>query len=582
MDSINSHGDTGSSGPAITWRRPPSWLESDTNARDFGLIEVPTVLLITAMYLLVGLVGHDPWRPDEIYAFGIVYDFLSTSGDWVIPTVAGQPFMEKPPLLYWVAATFARVFSGWLPLHDGARLAVGLFMGITCAATASAARQWWGSGSGRLAVLALLGCLGLVQHSHMLLTDVPLLTGFALATCGIAFSGNRPVVGGLLLGTGVGVGFLAKGLIAPGVIGITVGLLTMLFPAWRTRDALWAFAIAIVAALPWLTIWPIALYLRSPTLFMEWFWSNNVGRFIGFSVTELGARNEQGFWWRTVLWFAFPALPLAIFTLWRFRTRSWNTPAIQVCVLLSIVIVAVLGISASARANYFLPLLIPVSLLAAPGAARLNGAVNKVLDRSAKIIFALLASFLWLVWLVMIVRGAPPSLPILSRFLPLDFHASFDLKMFFLALILSLAVVIPIVKLPAQPRALTSWVFGITLVWGLLFTLWAPWLDDAKSYRSVFVPMKQVLGTGYNCVLGTNLAESERGMLDYFAGVVTKGEKNGTAPVCDYWLYRRLAEGRPKEVDPNHWSLVWEGGRPGDMRERYFLFKALTAGMVAY
>jgi 4-amino-4-deoxy-L-arabinose transferase-like glycosyltransferase len=581
MDSMNAPGDTASTGHAVTWRRPSSWLASATGDSIVGLIEIPTVLLITAMYLVPGLVGHDPWRPDEIYAFGIVYDFLSTSGDWIVPTVAGVPFMEKPPLLYWVAAAFARTFSGWLPLHDGARLAVGFFMGISCLATALAARQWWGNGAGRLSLLVLLSCVGLVQHAHMMLTDVPLLTGFALAICGIAFFTSRPLVGGLLLGSGIGVGFLAKGLIAPGVIGTTVALL-LVFPAWRTRNSLCAFSVAILTALPWVTIWPIALYVRSPTLFMEWFWSNNVGRFVGFSVSELGARNEQGLWWRTILWFTFPALPLAIFTLWRFRARSWEAPAIQVCVLLFTVITIVLSVSASARVNYFLPLLIPISVLAAPGAACLREVVNKVLDRSAKVGFGLLAIFLWVVWFAMVMRGTPPSLPILNEYLPLDFHASFNAKPFFLALILSLAAVIALWKLPGQPRALTSWVLGIALVWGLLSTLCGPWLDNAKSYRSVFMPMKQVLRTGYNCVFSTNLAESERGMLDYFAGVITKNETNGSAPGCDYWLYRRLADAQLKEVDPKRWTLVWEGARPGDTRERFLLFKSATAGMVAY
>src|SRR3954469_20044334 len=165
MDTLDPHSKA-SIEPAIPWHRSSHWLATETTHYAVGRIEVPTVLLITAMYLLPGLVGHDPWRPDEIYAFGIVYDFLSSSADWIVPTVAGVPFMEKPPLLYWVAAAFARTFSGWLPLHDGARLAVGFFMGISCLATALAARQWWGNGAGRLSLLVLLSCVGLVQHAH--------------------------------------------------------------------------------------------------------------------------------------------------------------------------------------------------------------------------------------------------------------------------------------------------------------------------------------------------------------------------------------------------------------------------------
>jgi len=44
---------------------------------------------------------------------------------------------------------------------------------------------------------------------------------------------KRPALGGFWLGTGVGIGFLSKGLLAPGVLGITAALLP-LYPAWRT------------------------------------------------------------------------------------------------------------------------------------------------------------------------------------------------------------------------------------------------------------------------------------------------------------------------------------------------------------
>src|SRR5690349_21330703 len=88
MDNMDAPGNNASVAAAIPWWRPSSWLASDTRDSRRGLVDVPTVLLICVMYLLSGLVGHDPWRPDEIYAFGIVHDFLTTSGNWIVPTVA--------------------------------------------------------------------------------------------------------------------------------------------------------------------------------------------------------------------------------------------------------------------------------------------------------------------------------------------------------------------------------------------------------------------------------------------------------------------------------------------------------------
>src|SRR5439155_22490795 len=87
------------------------------------------LLAISAGWVAIGLIGHDPWKPDEAYTLGIVLDFLK-HGDWVVPSLAGEPFVEKPPLFFLVAAGFAHLFGQALPLHDAARLATGLFVDI--------------------------------------------------------------------------------------------------------------------------------------------------------------------------------------------------------------------------------------------------------------------------------------------------------------------------------------------------------------------------------------------------------------------------------------------------------------------
>jgi 4-amino-4-deoxy-L-arabinose transferase-like glycosyltransferase len=88
------------------------------------------IVVFCVAYILPGLTGHDPWKSDEAYIFGSVYHMVQT-GDWVVPYVAGEPFMEKPPLFQAVAATLAKLASPMLPLHHGARLASGLFVTFT-------------------------------------------------------------------------------------------------------------------------------------------------------------------------------------------------------------------------------------------------------------------------------------------------------------------------------------------------------------------------------------------------------------------------------------------------------------------
>src|SRR5258706_10084653 len=129
------------------------------------------VALLVLAYALPGILGHDPWKPDEPYTFGAVLDMLK-SGDWVVPTVTGSPFVEKPPLFFWLASVTASLASPLLPLHDGARLASLLCLLASVGATAGAARLCWGDGAGALAALLFLSALGLEGHAQRLQVDL--------------------------------------------------------------------------------------------------------------------------------------------------------------------------------------------------------------------------------------------------------------------------------------------------------------------------------------------------------------------------------------------------------------------------
>ena len=92
-----------------------------------------------------------------------------------------------------------------------------------------------------------------------------------------------------MFGAGVGVSLLAKGLFVPLVFGATTVAVPALYPACRTRSFAGALGVAALVCAPFALIWPICFYLRSEALFKVWLWDNNIGRFFGFSVAELGS-----------------------------------------------------------------------------------------------------------------------------------------------------------------------------------------------------------------------------------------------------------------------------------------------------
>ena len=537
-----------------------------------NLAELFPYALLVIVFIFFGLTGHDPWKADEAYVFGVIHTMLET-GNWLIPTIAGEPFMEKPPLYYWTAGVFVHVLGGWMDEPDAARMASGFFMVITAWAMASATHVWWGKSTGRYAPLLLLGCLGTLTQTHMMMPDVPLLAGFALSAWGFSRILAAASVGGVLLGIGVGISFLSKGILGPAVIGITALMLPVCFMEWRNRWYFRGLAIALLAASPMLLIWPLLLHARSPAMFMVWFWENNFGRFFGFSVVHSGTEHPHGFWLQTLPWFTFPVLPVALYALWRQRLTALVHPAMQYGMVASLVMLLMLSVSESVRAVYALPLLVPLAILAAPSVSLIPRLADRAWAGLSHLLFGLLSGVIWLGWAIMMTTDATPAWPWLLRLLPADFVPAFDLPTFSLALTLTLAAWYALRLFSRQPAiGLTSWLTGLTLTWALLTTLWMPWLDYGKSYQQVFSAIPWP--SSVNCVSSIGMGESERAMLDYVAHRTTIRREILPDANCNTLLLQGYAATGSKEVDPSLWEPMWEGARPGDDWQRFWLFRA--------
>ena len=543
------------------------------SATGHGAAQQPIALawiwVLAAAWILPGLIGHDPWKPDEAYTFGIVYSLLQ-GGDWVVPMLAHEPFVEKPPLFYLSAAGVASLLAPALSLHDAARLATGLYMALTFAFIAGAAREVYGANRGRLAALMLMGCLGILVRSHQLITDISLMTGFAAGFYGLALALRRPLPGGLWLGTGVGIGFMSKGLLAPGVFGI-LALLLPLYPAWRNRNYAVCLAAAALACVPWLVIWPLALYNNSPALFNEWLMVNNFGRFLGSN--EIGPPADSAHYLRILPWYALPALPLAAWTLWRARRQDLCTPAYALPLTGFILIFIVLSASADARELYALPLVLPLALLATPATDTLRrGAANLMYWFSIMSggFFIIVAWFYWSA----LELSLPPKLHDHLLDLQPGYATGFKWLPFALGALYTVGWVALLATLRKnRERPVIAWAATMTMIWGLVAILFVGWIDAGKSYRSMIVDMQKALPARYSCIASLNLGEPQRAMLHYLANIITyrldvPARKRDD---CDFTLVQGVASEERVPLGP--WQKVWEGTRPGDRVELYRLYQ---------
>lgn len=522
--------------------------------------------LLCLIWLGTGLVGHDPWKPDEATGFGLIYSMLQ-SGDWLVPMLAGEPYMDKPPLYYWTAALSALLFSPLLPLHDGARLASGFYIALTLLFTGLTGRKLYGENRGWAAAIILLGCVGMLVRAHQMITDLTLLAGCAMLLYGFTYSQERALRAGVLIGTGMGIGFMSKGFIAPVFFVFIAALLPALFGNWRNRNYLSSIGIAALFALPWLAIWPLLLYQHSPQLFADWAWTRNIGHWLEHA--KNGPTRESLYYLKNLPWLAWPALPLAAWTVWQSRRRLAQRDDLHLPLTAFGVMFVTLSLVPDIKEVFALPMLLPVALLATASLSSLKRGAANALDWFGLMTFALFAIAMWWGWAGLLLDNHAKITLWLKDYQP-GFEPAFHSGHFYTAVIATVLWLVLVWRVGrSMRRAVTNWATGITLVWVLAMTLWLPWLDSGKSYRGMVASLKQAMPEQYRCVGRDYLGDGQRAMLHYFGGIVTRVDRNGR---CDLRLIQGDRLSRPL-LDEARWEKIWEGSRKGDKSEHYRLYR---------
>jgi hypothetical protein len=318
------------------------------------------------------------------------------------------------------------------------------------------------------------------------------------------------------------------------------------------------------------------LYLESPTLFSTWFWDNNVGRFMG--TVKLGEAHGAWFYPLTLAWFALPLWPLAVRAAAIAVKRGIAASALALPIAACAVMLAVLMSAHQSRSLYALPMMIPLALWAIPGLDRAPRGLAALLQHGSTVFFASIAGLIWIVWLSA-VSGVPDATAIFLNEREPGFVAIFSPTAFAFAGVITVLFGLIARDFRLTPaNAVCAWAAGLATVWGLLLTLWLPYLDYGMAYRSVATSLQQVLRRDESCIASTGLGEPQRAMFDYYAGLITRRtEKDAAARECTWMIVQQTGAvvGQPRG---GVWEEVWRGARPGDRRERFILLRKAGVG----
>ena len=542
------------------------------------------LLLFCLAYVLPGFIGREPWKNADIAAFGYMAQLASGASSWLSPRLLGQQPEFDALLPYWLGAWAIQAAPAWVAPDFAARVPFMLLLTLTLFAT------WYGvyflarspqaqpvafAFGGEAdptdyaraiadgGLLALIASLGLAQLSHETTPALAQVGFTALAMFGMAALPYRTGTPALAILAGL-VGLTLSGAPWMALLFGIGGMVTRLLDRSemsdgldrvdgrerRLRDAGWVAAATLAAAL---LAWQLQL----------WPWRMDLGP----------VRHDWSAFGRFLLWFSWPAWPLALWTLWRWRRQLSSRHVALPLWFVAVALIAALITTPSDRALLLgLPALATLAAFALP---TLERSVAALIDWFTLLFFSGCALIIWVVWLAMQTGVPPRPAANVARLAP-GFEPSFSLLAFIAALAATLAWAW-LVRWRAGRHRAVIWkslvlpAGGAALCWLLLMTLWLPLLDYARSYAPLVRNVARLIDAP-GCVEAHGLSQAQLSALSWHGRFDLRP---ATMPAACPWL---LVDADAQQsasiwVDLRQWRLVSVVQRPSDSNDNLVLFR---------
>lgn len=519
------------------------------------------LLLLCAIWIFMGLVGHAPWKPLESTSISIVKSILD-GGSLIAPRAIGEQTLEAPPLYYISAAMSAKLLAPLLSTHDAARLFNAIWMTILLLMIGMTGRELWSRGSGRYATFIMIGTIGLIMSAHSLLNEIAGLASAATGFYALALSKRRPWRSSALLGASLSIGFLSNDILPLLYLTSTALILPLLFRPWRTKNFATVLATAyLIACIPiagWLTV----MHLQYPILLNKW-WLANLNSF---------GQDNTLYFLRILIWYAWPALPLALWSLWRYRHQLRAKPKFQLIIVFFCATLFFLGFATADKEINALPLLLPLVALGAGSVEHLKRGAAAALNWFSIALFGVIGILIWLGWIAM-MTGHPSKINERMQFLSGADTIHFNWLTLTIALIVSAIWLATCIRAKhTNKSAVTNWAVGMTFGWSLLMTLWLPMIDSAKSYEPVFTSLYKAMPTQHSCINSLNVGQPQRLLLNYYTDIKLLRVETTQDLSCDLYLIQDN-KGTGKMQPSQEWQLIWRGKRAADRKESFRLYR---------
>ncbi len=426
--------------------------------------------------------------PDE-GLFAAVSQEMVERDEWIVPTILGEPFLDKPIFYFWAQILSLRLFG----FHEAAVRLPGLMFGLLGAVTtAIVAWRMFGRTIGLVAGLfygTMILPVALAQAAAHDVALIPLMNLALLLFWESDFARSRRTAEGYAVAIGMllGLTVLTKGFVGIALVGVAYGcylvVLRRLSVAACVRGAA---ALAIAAGIA--SLWYIAVEVRQPGYLYYFFVERHL---LGFATDSQFHGGAPWWYYLPILlggglpWIAY--LPVTIRDSWARRNRRKDDLPEQTkpngaakpngaMVLLWCWLIActlLLSLANSKLATYLWPVFPAVAILAAVGWGRLlDGVLSEDARRSLARTFlpsciagpivplaAILVAqakfgvrFSWPVWVAVAVVSATALLPVIF-WLRERFQAALSASISSIALQFTVIITVALPHLAANTSA---------------------------------------------------------------------------------------------------------------------------------
>lgn len=303
---------------------------------------------------------------------------MRTDGDWVIPHYGGRPWLERPPLPFWLTMPLVSLFGDTTRVYRLASILAGL---PTVLLTGWMAGLFFGRAAGLLA-----GCIVATMHEFVRYAIAPEADIFVCSLVAIgqglfvhlefqrrpddrgSFVGARPWAV-LALFAVLGLGNITKGLFFANLfLLVPIALFLLLAPGrWaHIKRYVWLWGWLMFAACA--SAWAVSAYLRQPDIVDLW-GSDYLGR-----INRGYMREPAWYYLPHLLLNLAPWTPVALLGLWLTRGKAWSEARSPERFLWfwAVAPVLVLSIPQGKHHHYLLSITAPWAVLAAVGILRLR------------------------------------------------------------------------------------------------------------------------------------------------------------------------------------------------------------------